>query len=294
MVYLFPDIPKQMEIRLRAGETSRKSFYKLMTAERSFMDGIIQRSEVSRVVHITLTPTDKERFALSLETFDARRKDSIMSLGIKDLLARVERCYQDLELTLNSSGHIVSIQNMDQIREVLAAQKQYLEERFNGPGMQAVDQFESCVLQSEQTLTRYLCNDRKLGLLFQIPYGAVGASWMPMFRTRTNNFMDQTIAMVNESFRLSEANEEHIRIEGRGQLEPGIQTALFRSAMQRHKLPFHPQADKPVLIRYTRDLVLDVQTQWPLSAQLAARFEFGKSYTKEIDYQLTAVAAEEV
>lgn len=294
MHILFPDIPKQQDICLRAEEEPHKVFYRLTIAERTYKDGLTVRSELTKLIHAALSTDDQEQFNLSLETFDARRRDSEMSLSIKDLLARAERCYQDLELVLDRAGQIKAIRNLPQIREIWTAQKQYLAERFNGPGIQALDQFEERVLQSGATLAAYLSNDRKLGLLLNIPYGTIGASWMPMFTTRTNNFMDQTVALVRESFRLNEANDTQILIEGNGQLAPGLQQELFRSAMQHNHLAFCAAADKPALIHYKRSLTLDTATHRPLIAGLSARFEFGKNYAKEIDYQLAAVSADDI
>lgn len=294
MYMLFPDIPKQQDIRLRAEKEPHKAFYRLMIAERTFVDGLTVRSELSKLIHTAFSAGDQGQFNLSLETFDARRRDSEMSLSIKDLLSRAERCYQDLDLVLDEEGQISEIQNLARIMEIWTAQKQYLAERFNGPGIQALDQFEDRVLQSGSTLARYLGNDRKLGLLLNIPYGTVGAAWMPGFTTRTNNFMEGTVAFVRESFRLHEVNEIQIQIEGNGQLVPGLQQELFRSAMQRNHQAFHPVTDKPALVHYNRNITLDTATHRPLTAGLIARFEFGKNYAKEIDYQLTAVSADDI
>lgn len=280
-------IPSPIVLQLHPACDGVKCFYQYKVNTETIINGNGHKTRHSKLLHLTIKPHQASGYEFLMESFDSIIKDSNLSLGIKDLLDRLGRIIQDVTLHLSDNGSLISILNYNEMIAQIEDIRDFIYQRYRGVGLSKINDYFVNVILVKNNLIKYLYDYRRLGLLLQIPYGWIGASFSQNKKLKHNNLLDNAILEIESQFKLEKNNGQEIVIVGQGKLTNfSYYLPLINNAIQSLGIPLMLN-DKPELFNYNHHIILNSMTHIPKSVSLDIDFSFGKNYKRVIHYQLS-------
>ena len=289
--------PEDNIVEVKPNLKKELQFYSLKINEKTKCNEVINKQEITKNLHLTITKVENIGYEYHIEAFDRTHRNREFSLSEKDLISQIASITDDVKIIIDENFSFVTIKNFDVIKRKAKQKIKILSKKYLGE--KATKLFES--LQTFYKDERLIYNDLqrydKYGLVLIKFLGYYRFGKTQKYKIRYTNFLKNTFLEINETVKMTRLNREieEVELTLNGEINPvKLNKGMFEREMKVQNIPFNEIKDGPTLNKYEGTFIFNTKTGKINSGNVNIVFSFGENYAKEIQYELVSLSFNEV
>lgn len=272
-------------------------FYKLTILEKTNCNGVINKEEIVKNIHLTTTDVVNVGYQFHVEVFDRLHRNRELALSEKDLIDQIASITDDVKILINEDLNFVKLTNFDLIKKKAKQKINILSKKYLGEI--AVKLFNNLdfFYTDEKLIFKDLQRYDKLGLLIPKFLGYHRFGKTDKYKIRYTNFLKNTFLEVNESIKMTRLNRaiQEVELQLKGEINSeNFNKKMFEREMKVQDIYFDDKKESPKIDKYEGVFIFNTTSGKINKGEVEIVFSFGKNYSKEIKYQIVTINADEL
>lgn len=286
-------LPSSIDIFLQL--TFERKFYRYSYNEYTIINGKTHRSELNKILHVTLQKIENGRFEFHIETFDREHRDKELSLSEKDFLSYIARINDEIKVVTNQYVKLKTLRDLLLLQEKAKEIIKKLSESYVGRHAENSFKFVKAFYNNGNMVCDDLLKNNQFGLILHKFYGKYDQENKQNHIVRHRNLMNNNVADIVEHGKLQGVDEKDqlLTLTYTGEISSDQNWEQFYEEMDRKEISYNKEKDFPTLNKYEGVILLDSKTKEVLEHNLAIEFSLGENYQKKIIYELKEISYEE-
>ncbi len=289
--------PEDNIVEVKPNVKKELQFYRLKIQEKTNCKGKINKQEIIKDLHFTITRNENIGFEYHIEVFDRIHRNREFSLSEKDLINQIASITDDIKIVIDENFSFVSIKNFNLIKRKAKQKNQILSKKYLGEKATKLFQNLERFYKDEKLIFNDLQRYDKYGLLLTKFLGYYRFGKTQNYSIRYTNFLKNTFLEVNETVKMTRLNREieevELTLNGEINLDK-LNKSMFEREMKVQNIPFNGAKDYPKLNKYEGKFIFNSKTGKINNGSVNIIFSFGDNYSKEMQYELVTLALNEV
>ncbi|MCX8533191.1 hypothetical protein [Chryseobacterium luquanense] len=272
-----------------------RKFYRYSYNEYTIINGKTHRSELNKILHVTLQAIENGRFEFHIETFNREHRDKELSLSEKDFLAYVARINDEIKVVTDEYAKLKILKDLPVLQEKSKEITKKLSGSYVGRHAENSFKFLNAFYNNGNMVCDDLLKNNQFGLILHKFYGKYNKENNQNHIVRYRNLMNNTVMDIEEQAQLQSIDEKEqlITLSYTGKLSSDKNWEQFYEEMERKQISYNKEKDVPTLNKYEGFILFDSKTKEVLEHNLTLVFSLGENYQKKFIYELKEISYEE-
>jgi hypothetical protein len=282
-------------IKLVLNLNEHQSFYQYHFHEKTWINGILHRKEIKKLIHLSASQNKSGINSLHIESFDRIHLDRNLSISDKEYLNQITSILEEIKLSVNLYGTEFHLLNHQEIREKSKKVLKKLAKNYVGSNAEKQIRFFNQFYEKPHLIVEELKKYKNYGLLLPKFYGYYDSGQEKKFTVSNNQLIENLVIPISETAFINKVDEIQnlVSLKLNGEFENEISIDRCQFILSNRNVNFSPN-DRPTLNQYEGFIEFEKPTGLVKNADLGIHFSFGTNYQKQITYSLKRISHEEV
>ena len=285
----------EFPLDLKLNLSEEKKFYRYSFNEYTMISGKTHRSEISKIFHVTLKQTQKNRYQYLIETFDREQRDRDLSTSEKVFFARVAEITDEVKLVTDEFGELLSVDELTKLQNKTAAITEKLSKSYLGRHAENSFRFLRAFYQKEKLIGKEFLKNEQFGLIVNEFYTKYEKDQIIKRIIPLKSLMSNTEVVIEEHAKLENLSfEDQVAILNyTGKLAEKTSFEQLYKELERKKIEYEKNSVEPNLEQYEGIIKYNVATGEIVAHDLSIKFTLGEHYEKKLRFKLKEISYEE-